>query len=750
MKKPARAVCLILLCSALFGVRGYAEPQKQPQAKKTQVIIIGTLHKFHYNNSKYPPEVLKEIILALKPDAILNELPLSLVDPNGRPIESIRSKSGSCPDAWAADEAAMELGVRQIPYDRPDRQDNFKKTNFFERREIASKSLTKWVEWLKKENPECFDLKITQLWDYAYETKDYLFENFGPEIINSDAYDSAVRMVYLFWFDVLPDVIKNYPSYKSLVDHYHFERDQWNTRNKIMADNIIKAVKEYPGKRLVVITGATHRYILRDLLKDEPNIDLKEYWEIIKPDTEKSEELAYAKLIPADKLKEDLDFLFKTIEQVHPNMYAYTPKEEFTPVCQQLYEDINQPMKQVEFFKVVSPVIAQLKNGHMNLGFPDEFEAYTASGGKVFPLKFYWDGKKAILSENRGHDVLPMGGIVKAINNQEVDMLLQRLGKYRADECKNNDEFFAGTYLHRYLWLEYGLANSWELQIKNIHGKTNDYVVKGIPWKEYLANNPHKPDFAYEYLVKYNTALISFKSCSNLEKFTKFLKETFQEIKEQKVSNLIIDIRHNVGGQSTVAQALLDYITEKPFRMGDRINIKVSHQMYGADLDIIRDEFQDETIEIGSIIMGDGDFIQPSNNSLRFKGKCYLLIDRLVFSSACQLASVIKCFDLATIIGEETWGTTAAYGAIRKHIMPNSGLGFDVPSKYIVQPCGKPDGRGVIPDYEVKQKPEDTAKGVDTVLQFTLDLIKKPDTGLASQERSANQTNSVQSERVEK
>ena len=40
-------------------------------------------------------------------------------------------------------------------------------------------------------------------------------------------------------------------------------------------------------------------------------------------------------------------------------------------------------------------------------------------------------------------------------------------------------------------------------------------------------------------------------------------------------------------------------------------------------------------------------------------------------------------------------------------------------------PGSKNDGRGVIPDYEVKQKPEDTAKGVDTVLQFTLNLIKE-------------------------
>ena len=434
---------------------------------------------------------------------------------------------------------------------------------------------------------------------------------------------------------------------------------------------------------------------------------------------------SYAKLIPPEKLKEDLNFLFKTIEEVHPNMYAYTSEEEFVPILQQFYKDINQPMKQVEFFKLVSPVIAQLKNGHMNLGFPDEFEAYIASGGKVFPLKFYWDGDKAILSENRGHEMLPMGGIVETISNQEVGMLLQRLGKYRADECKNNDEFFAGIYLHRYLWLEYGSADLWKLRIKDINGKTSDYVVKGIPWEEYLANNPHKPDFAYEYHIEYNTALIKFKSCLNLKMFAEFLEETFQEIKEREVSNLIIDIRHNVGGESTLVYALLDYITDKPFRMGDKCDTKISRQMYGDNLENIKKEFRDERLEIGSIVSEmEESLIQPNVNPLRFKGKCYLLVDRLVFSSGCQFASVVKCFNIATVIGEETWGTTAAYGAIREHILPNSGLKFYVPSKYIVQACGKPDGRGVIPDHEVKQKLKDTAKGIDTALEFTLNLVK--------------------------
>ena len=63
---------------------------------------------------------------------------------------------------------------------------------------------------------------------------------------------------------------------------------------------------------------------------------------------------AYAKTIPPDKLKKDLDFLFKTIEEVHPNMYAYTPKEEFIPLRDELYHQIKRPMTRLEFYKITA------------------------------------------------------------------------------------------------------------------------------------------------------------------------------------------------------------------------------------------------------------------------------------------------------------------------------------------------------------------------------------------------------------
>jgi hypothetical protein len=111
--------------------------------------------------------------------------------------------------------------------------------------------------------------------------------NGAPEIINSEAHDSIVRIKHSFWYDIVPTILEKYPEYETLINEDHFFRDQWRQRNRIMADNIIKAAKQYTGKRLVVVTGATHRYILRDLLKDEKSIELKEYWQIIEPDHQK-------------------------------------------------------------------------------------------------------------------------------------------------------------------------------------------------------------------------------------------------------------------------------------------------------------------------------------------------------------------------------------------------------------------------------------------------------------------------------
>lgn len=126
-----------------------------------------------------------------------------------------------------------------------------------------------------------------------------------------------------------------------------------------------------------------------------------------------------------------------------------------------------------------------------------------------------------------------------------------------------------------------------------------------------------------------------------------------------------------------------------------------------------------------SIYVWESEVKSQKPNPLRFNGDTYLLTSGTTFSSASMLTSTFKCFDLGTIVGEEPGGLTVSYGDIIYFSLPNTGIKCGVSHKRFVQACGKENGRGVIPDYEVKQTPEDRAKGIDTVMEFTKQLIRE-------------------------
>jgi len=283
MTKYLKTFPLVLFCCVFYISNTLAQSPASHEAKKTQVVIIGTLHNWHYENPKYSPTILKKIIGSLKPDVILNELPLSQVDSNGRPLFRDPNKN---PEGWAADSVAMELGTPQTPFDQPDRQEIFKRTRYFEREKNSSELLNKWGNQLFEKDPNSSEVTTAQLLGYASQAQYTLSHQAGPEIINSQSFDSIIRIKHSLMYDILPAIIKKYPGYETLVDDQNFFKEHWNQRNRTMADNIKKAAEKYKGKRLVVITGCEHRYILKDLLKNEKSIELKEYWEILKPDAQ--------------------------------------------------------------------------------------------------------------------------------------------------------------------------------------------------------------------------------------------------------------------------------------------------------------------------------------------------------------------------------------------------------------------------------------------------------------------------------
>jgi hypothetical protein len=66
-----------------------------------------------------------------------------------------------------------------------------------------------------------------------------------------------------YWmYDKQLEVIANTPDLRKYYDFYKDDGDFWVRRNKAMINNITAYLKEFKGKKIVVLTGAMHKYFL--------------------------------------------------------------------------------------------------------------------------------------------------------------------------------------------------------------------------------------------------------------------------------------------------------------------------------------------------------------------------------------------------------------------------------------------------------------------------------------------------------
>ena len=248
-------------------------------AHTTQTILIGTIHGSHNRNPNYGPQHLEDILLALQPVAICVELYPALFNPDGTLQNEVVSNP-DYPENAVADRAARSLGAPLLPLDRENRDEYYAETHHHEREERASAHLEAWLSQLAARDPHSTDLRTARLAEDAAKAQLHLDHHAGPEIINSPAYDHLIRIKHSLWDYILPALMAQHPDHQQAAPDFEFLRDEWTERNHIMADNIAAIAADHPGRRIAVLTGSEHRYLLRDILTPNPAITLAEFYQV--------------------------------------------------------------------------------------------------------------------------------------------------------------------------------------------------------------------------------------------------------------------------------------------------------------------------------------------------------------------------------------------------------------------------------------------------------------------------------------
>lgn len=458
------------------------------------------------------------------------------------------------------------------------------------------------------------------------------------------------------------------------------------------------------------------------------------------------------KTYPPERLQQDFKILRNALEEGHAGLYRYTPKEEIDEHFESVGKNLDRPMTELEFFRMLAPLIAHIHDGHTGISLSQSLEKTLESAPDLFPFNLRLIDKKAYLFRNYSEqEDMAMGSELLSINGHPMSRILQKMFPYIPNDAHIQTSKYRkleGTaYFGRLYNLIFASSDSCTFTCQD--PETSDkrvFTVKAIKSADLNSiavsrfpgiledPSPIQLDF------KNDVAILTVRTFSagayqraKID-FPVFLKNTFQELEEKKTGNLIIDLRDNGGGTDAYGKILFAHFIDKPYRFYEHLranNIEYSffeytgippEQQKGFPLSFKKNEEGTYDLKFHPNL-GEQKPIPPI-----FKGNAYVLLNGNSFSGTGECTSLMHFHKVATFIGEECgsgyYGNTS--GFMPQLTLPNTEIRVRIPMiRYTMAVSGYPKDRGIIPDHPVQPTIQDLLNDRDTVMEFTLDLIAK-------------------------
>ena len=420
----------------------------------------------------------------------------------------------------------------------------------------------------------------------------------------------------------------------------------------------------------------------------------------------------------------DIDYAIKIAEDVHPNLYAVISKESFYAKTDSIKKTFPEKMSDAAAYRTLGRIFSQIQDGHTGGGWNFFDKRGSGAFRKTLPYKINIKDERLFISKNYFYrNTIPIGSEILEINGKPSNQCLQEISQLISYEIIP----FRNSILKNPMF--WGLWNDFK-DFKITYKTPQDNQIKtikasgGLISKLLFLKDSKNTGKAYKFkTIKSNIGFLEFNKFRDLDKFKLFLDTTFTKIKKENVNNLIIDIRKNGGGNSSLGDELMQYISKTDFNTFDSGMVKISEELTKNGMLNWLDSSQQKIGRLHSFF--DTSKTKLRDNPLRFNGNTFLLIGGNTFSSATNFASVFQCYNVGEIIGDETGGLTVSFGDVYRFILPNTRFDMGVSYKKFYNACGVDNRRGVIPDYIVKNSFEDEQKRIDRVLDFTIDLIKE-------------------------
>jgi len=455
-----------------------------------------------------------------------------------------------------------------------------------------------------------------------------------------------------------------------------------------------------------------------------------------------------SKKYPVSELQSDYKIFRDVLEDSHPGLYWYTPKDSMDYFFDKGYSQIGDSMTETQFRNLLSYVIAKVSCGHTSVRSSRKFNEYLDTAKqKLFPLgmKLWNDTMIVTANINRKDSILRRGTVIKSINGLTSLQLRDTLFNFMVTDGHSQTGKYQSLSngFNFGIWYKniFGLKDNLDIFYYDNNGNEKEVIIPVYNPLADTIKNGHEEKMHFHDVSKKerkrqqlfntrniqidtmgSTAFMTLNTFSNGNRLKNFFRQSFKTLDEKHIQNLMIDLRSNGGGDATNSTLLTKYIIDKKFKIADSLYAVTRSSRYDK---YIGKSFWYETLmffvtskrDDGKYHFGyfERHYFNPKKNH-HFNGDVYLLIGGNSFSATTLFAGAVKGQKNVTLVGEETGGGYYGNNAwmIPDVTLPNTGLQFRLPKfRLVVDKNRVKDGHGVMPDVVVQPTVEAIRKGVD-------------------------------------
>ena len=426
-----------------------------------------------------------------------------------------------------------------------------------------------------------------------------------------------------------------------------------------------------------------------------------------------------------DQVREDLRFLISQMDTYNPALHTYNP--DFRQQADSLVQSAENERSLFEYFKLVTRVVALGNEGHYGVGnWTDTIHQGFMNGQyRYLPLTVQvLDSRLYVWLDLTEKPSLKQGDEILSINGMKTAAVLETLSRYVTTDGQipSNLESRLTAALPWKYYLYIDQPEQFELRVRSYpDGAEKTVTIPAITRPEMVANyqKNNKPDSGkpepaggasevYTFDIRDGVAWLHLKTFNydllkkHKLKSGKLYKSIFNQLADQKIRNLVIDLRDNGGGRNEFAEDMIPYILKKNQEGAYRTSLswegkKAEHRL-------------------------------PKQHKLAFTGNIYTLINGGTYSSGASLARYLREYGDAITIGAEGGTRYEGFvaGSSQYVNLPNSGLRIGIPRYQTAFPVSTKQtttNRGLLPDHPVRYTIDELIRKEDKEMELARKLI---------------------------